>query len=196
MNNTLIVFTSDHGEEFTEHGGMGHGTTLYNELLHVPFFIVNNSFMNIKESKIDTLVRNIDILPTVMDILNIPAITEKDGVSLLSLIEGKRETPFTNTAISRVAVRKYRVLVSILKDKFKYIRNLSANKKELYNILDDPGEQVNLLETMPEISKDKDVLQLKKELDIFVETGSTSGKEKNRIDSKTMKQLRSLGYLE
>ena len=90
FNNTLIVINSDHGDEFMEHGGMGHGTTLYQELLHVPLIIVHKGNSDIKESVINSKVRNIDIFPTILDILDISPVADIDGISLLPLIKGDK----------------------------------------------------------------------------------------------------------
>jgi len=61
---TLIVFTADHGEEFDEHGGFWHGTTLYDEVIHVPL-ILKLPHEQLKGTRVPWQVRSIDIAPTI-----------------------------------------------------------------------------------------------------------------------------------
>ncbi|MFC2154604.1 sulfatase, partial [Candidatus Altiarchaeota archaeon] len=83
-NKTIIVIIGDHAEEFQEHGGCDHGHSLYDELIHVPMFMRIPSLEN--TGKISQQVREIDILPTVFDVLDIQY--KADGVSLIPLIHG------------------------------------------------------------------------------------------------------------
>lgn len=88
-DDTLIIFTSDHGEEFGEHGGVGrHFFTLYDELLHVPL-IIKMPGLKMAGSVVDEQVRGLDILPTVLDVLAVNADLDIDGQSLISLMQGK-----------------------------------------------------------------------------------------------------------
>ncbi|MFC2162645.1 sulfatase [Candidatus Altiarchaeota archaeon] len=86
-DDTLIIFTSDHGEEFNEHGIVGyHGHTLYNELLRVPLIVKlpgNRNKGLIKKE----IVRSIDIAPTILDVLGVGIPKYYEGDSLLGLIK-------------------------------------------------------------------------------------------------------------
>jgi arylsulfatase A-like enzyme len=79
--NTLVVITSDHGEEFGEHGGYLHGRTLYNEILHVPL-VMWGPMLPSGES-VDRLTDSVDLLPTVLSLLGLPAVPTQ-GTSLLA----------------------------------------------------------------------------------------------------------------
>ena len=75
-----IIVTSDHGEEFFEHGGVGHGLTLYNEQIHVPFAIKTPRL----EPKVyDHPIQLTDIYPTLLDVIGADAPYPLDGISLL-----------------------------------------------------------------------------------------------------------------
>ncbi|MCF6285039.1 MAG: sulfatase-like hydrolase/transferase, partial [Candidatus Hydrogenedentes bacterium] len=76
--NTLFVFLSDHGEEFWERDGMGHGTTLHQEQVHVPFILVGP---HIPQVSIDDTVSTLDLFPTLLALLELPAVA-CDGVDL------------------------------------------------------------------------------------------------------------------
>lgn len=85
LDNTIIVFLSDHGEEFMDHGALGH-VQFYNEILHVPLIFYIPSLQNGK--KIDSITRSIDIMPTILETLNIRSDNPKRGQSLLPFIIG------------------------------------------------------------------------------------------------------------
>jgi arylsulfatase A-like enzyme len=85
-DNTLIVFTSDHGEEFGEHGKIGrHFFTLYDELIHVPLIIkMPNS--QLAGQLVEKQVRGIDLLPTILGLVDIDFTPDIDGQSLVPLM--------------------------------------------------------------------------------------------------------------
>lgn len=70
LRKTLVVITSDHGEEFLEHGYLEHAWTLYNESLHVPLILWSRD--SLRPGRYDTRLSLIDILPTVLSLLEIP----------------------------------------------------------------------------------------------------------------------------
>jgi len=84
---TLIVYTSDHGTEFWEHGFLEKKVNLYNEILHVPLVMSCPSIL--PEGKVICgLIATVDIAPTILDILNIPIRKNLHGRSFLPLIQG------------------------------------------------------------------------------------------------------------
>jgi hypothetical protein len=88
LEDTLIIFSADHGEELGEHGGMlSHGRTLYRELLHVPL-IVRLPGEAFAGERIDQPVQLIDFMPTIFDYLQCPPI-DVPGRNLLTLIRGE-----------------------------------------------------------------------------------------------------------
>lgn len=87
---TLIVLLSDHGEEFGEHGGMGHGRTLQREVLHVPLIMSAPGLL--RPRRIDTPVSLLDVAPTVLDLLGLAADRGYRGISLAAAARG-RGTP-------------------------------------------------------------------------------------------------------
>jgi len=93
LNKTIIIVTSDHGENLYENGwGIGHGEHLYGDnVLNVPL-VICNPFKNYPKRKIDVLVRDVDLMPTILEMLNLPCPEKIDGVSLLPLLEGEKET--------------------------------------------------------------------------------------------------------
>jgi len=94
---TMIIITSDHGEEFYEHKGWEHGHSIYNELIKVPL-IIKFPHSKHRGSNVQNVVRTVDIFPT---ILNIAGVKNKannyDGKSLLSVLDGKEKKGRTST---------------------------------------------------------------------------------------------------
>jgi arylsulfatase A-like enzyme len=90
LDRSLLIFTSDHGEEFGDHRMAEHGHSLHSEVVHVPLIIVGPSLPAGK--KIESYVRTIDLLPTVLSIVNADPPTPPgiEGASLLPLVDGHR----------------------------------------------------------------------------------------------------------
>lgn len=77
-----LVFLSDHGEEFLEHGGWKHGPSLYDEVLRVPFLVRSGNGRDFPKVPPETLVSLTDFLPTIASHLEIPLHREVDGIDL------------------------------------------------------------------------------------------------------------------
>ena len=192
-DNTAVVFTSDHGDEFQEHGGLGHGTTLYNELLHVPLFIApNEKLFGRLPIEVERPVRGVDILPTILDISGVAPPESIDGVSLMGLVtrrpDGAVPKRFVGGVVSMHSGESYLTLID---GDYKYIYNITRNDGELYNVIYDPLDRINLADSIPAVAFDmRD--KLLADLDEFFAGGEI---EKTSIDEKTIKKLKALGYL-
>jgi arylsulfatase A-like enzyme len=132
---TMIVFTSDHGEEFGEHGVWGmHSHTLFNDQLHVPL-IVKFPASRFAALNVKPMVRSIDIFPTLVDMLGGKMQEQFEGVSLMPLVRGEKSSD-TLIAISQRDMQKtfVRNYWSVIKGKWKLYDS------RLYDLLKDPGE--------------------------------------------------------
>ena len=199
-NNTLIIITADHGEEFWEHHNFEHGHTLYNELLHVPLIITGNK---LKQSIINTRVRLIDLLPTVIDIANIKHCKSKyQGKSLAQLItqrESGIDLPVFATG-TFYGTEKY----CLIKENMKLIQNtdqtkgkkdligyINPGKTELYNLDKDRLETINLS------NADKEKLKrLGKDLAKYVHVGHSLSNRRIFLNEELKEDLKSLGYVQ
>jgi arylsulfatase A-like enzyme len=83
--NTIVIISSDHGEEFYEHGGVNHGHTVYEELLRVPLII---KLPGEGSGQINMAVDTVDLAPTVLDYLGIATPPSMQGRSLLPALAG------------------------------------------------------------------------------------------------------------
>ena len=138
LDDTVLIITADHGEEFGEHGDFAHHhAKLYEELIRVPLIIANSESKNIK---IDEQVSLIDVAPTILDLLDIPASESFQGRSLVPVIKGEKKS----AGVITEAFGKGKRNVSYRTKEWKYILNEADAKRELYNLREDPGEKRNL----------------------------------------------------
>jgi len=98
-NRTLIVVTSDHGEEFGEHGGWSHSRTLYDEVLHVPLIFWAPRHLG-GPRRIPGPASLVDLMPTVLDVLDVPAPPGLEGLSLLAAAPANDRVVFADVALS------------------------------------------------------------------------------------------------
>jgi arylsulfatase A-like enzyme len=183
-NRTLLIITSDHGEQFLEHGRLDHGYSLHNELIHVPLIV----HMPRGPSKlVKERVELIDIMPTIIDYLGIEVNTDYNlsGKSLIPLITGKGA--FDKEFI--VSECDYGGRRSIMNEKWKLIKN--KNQFELYELEKDPMEKRNVSVDNPLIVGELEdrLLELDKKI-----INIQSRPDKVEIDEETIKKLESLGY--
>jgi arylsulfatase A-like enzyme len=144
-DNTLIVFLSDHGEEFFEHGGFEHGHTLYNELVKVPL-IISLPGQIPENARIADHVRLIDVAPTVLDLLGITPPAHLQGASLKPLITGKGEVIAPEGSLLPPGIGYSESLLygterkSILAYPWKYTYEVMTGNHMLFNLMADPDE--------------------------------------------------------
>ena len=193
--NTILWIVSDHGEEFMDHGTLGHGFSLFDELMRVVGIL---HAPGIEPGSVDVNVSLIDVLPTLMDWLDVPLPDERDGRSLLPLLRGERtgqaEREFGERILfghrrNRVATE---VLWAALFGSWKLIEDTSTGERMLFDLQEDPGETDNKIEEHAELAQ---VLQAS--LDRLKQSQSLgSGPVEVPMDEALLEHLRSLGYTE
>ncbi len=100
---TLVILTSDHGEEFFDHGKVGHGISgVYSELTHVPLIIRWPGLVP-EGVEIFETVRTIDLMPTILELCRLPLPEGMQGQSLLPLLAAAKQTSGKSTAAGNVA---------------------------------------------------------------------------------------------
>ncbi|MBI1850024.1 MAG: sulfatase [Planctomycetes bacterium] len=141
--NTLVVFTADHGEELYEHGGFGHGRTLYEEVLHTPLVFRLPGRVPAKKS-IHTGVSAIDIYPTILELCDAPNPPAMHGRSLVPLIDGKDSAE--REIWAEIHLEKGQPQICHKLDTVKSIYTLAAGEVGEYLLLgEDPAEQKNAI---------------------------------------------------
>jgi len=191
QNNTVIIFTADHGEEFWDHGSVLHGYTLYEEQLRVPMFIYDPS--REISSRVDAITRHIDLFPTILEILGIEEDIRVQGRSLLPWVEGTETSPAAGPVYAQVSLRAVKIvkLTSFMRDGWKLIINhLQKNSVELYHIQKDPQETQDLSPIREKMTK-----LLKSELVKFEESLPKANIRIKQFTEEEIERLRILGYI-
>ena len=192
--NTLVVVTSDHGEEFQEHGGWDHGRTLYEEVLNVPLF-VHSSAGPFEAGRISEPVSVLDILPTLRDFVGLPTSSVEQGVSLLPAARGEVPLPAERTFFSDLRSPPWfgsRTIKAVVRANEKYILTL-PDTEELYDLSDDPGERSSRLAEHRPLAD-----ELRGELDDFEDGCIRFASESAdvELDEEAIEKLKALGYVQ
>lgn len=196
FNNTIIIITSDHGEEFWEHGSCDHGHSVYNELLHVPLIFHFDDSDTFEAKRIKEQIRLIDIFPTIVDMRIADYKGLIQGKSLLPLILS--EDKKNRIAFSEYA-RYHEEKKSIILYYYKYIYYAETKNEELYDLHSDLHELYNLIDQFPEIAS-KMNLQLMQIINNSENLGKILSKKEDEIpvvlNGKIKEKLKSLGYIQ
>jgi arylsulfatase A-like enzyme len=150
LDRTVIVVAADHGESLGEHGERDHGVFVYQSVIRVPLIIRAPA---IKATRVGAAVRLVDVMPTVLDLLQAqkPA-GAVDGVSAVDLMTGRREDLKLQVYAESLYPERlgWSGLRSVRDGRFKFI---DAPRPELYDVFDDPFEEKNLYETRRALSE-------------------------------------------
>jgi len=187
-DDTLVIVTADHGEEFYDHGSVGHGHTLYEELLHVPL-VMRWPGLEGGPRRIDTPAGLVDVLPTIYDVLGQPRPEGLPGQSLVPLLRG--DLPHAPPVDVSGFLEGWRAALS---GHHKLIQRAASNLA-LYDLEADPGEQHDLAADRP-----LTVRWLRGMLGLMLHgedarARDAAAPEHTRIDAETEAQLRALGYV-
>lgn len=136
LDNTIVVITADHGEEIGRHGGYGHFSRLYDELIHVPLII---SIPGLPPRVIDTPVQSIDIAPTLIELLNLSTDAHRDGGSMTPFLQGLAP-PYTPRIHSEVVIGQPES-ACLIHHPWKLIHYPGRFYFNLFNLESDPYER-------------------------------------------------------
>ncbi|HUO63465.1 MAG TPA: sulfatase [Terriglobales bacterium] len=195
---TLVVIAADHGEGFTEHGE-GHARTLYSEVTHVPL-ILSLPFRLEPGVVVDSQVRNVDIWPTVFDLLGVPFSGPTDGRSLVPLIEASADgkpAPASEVAVAYLdqtwgqEKEPSAPIVSVQRDGKRLIVGTKPARLNLYDHATDPTEQKSVADQQPEV-----VAELRAQADALLASTPPWGQSPQiQLDAFYREQLKALGYV-
>jgi len=198
---TMIIVTSDHGDEFWEHGGKYHEKTVYNEIIHVPL-IIKLPGSETAGTRINIPVSQLDVMPTILDYLGEEQPKQTQGRSLLPLIRGGRMSEkrvVVSETTQKVTNQKY----AFVYRNYHYIYSKKLGEKsrtdnqneELFDISEDPMQQNNIS------TEKKDILKrLRAFKDNYIELMKPFYLIRHRfskmlLDENTIEMLRRNGYL-
>lgn len=189
----LVAFTSDHGEEFWEHDGQGHGHTLHTEVLRVPLIIKLPD--NRPVTRVAQRISSERVAATLLEAADVPFDNgDFSGPSLLPLLRDEAGSVAALPVVSESAI-----IVddqqSVVSDEQKFIRSLVTGRELQFDLRLDPGEHQLLGEETRAVTA-------RKLLDEHA-TGASALRERTGIvrgesadfDSSTLHRLRGLGYI-
>ena len=187
-DNTMIVFTSDHGEGMNEHNESTHSMLIYNSTVHVPL-IVKYPQQQHAGKRVAQWVGSVDILPTILNQLNLPIPEDIQGRILPINDDIDAEVEYYTETLSPRFSRGWGEQRGLVKNGHKYIY---GPQKELYNLDSDHAEINNLINKNPSLAE-----QMKNDLSAYIDEhqlGETHSAIE--VDSDTLNTLRGLGYVQ
>ena len=185
LDDTIVLITSDHGEEFLDHGALLHGFWLFDETLRVPMIW---RVPGLEPRRVTDTVRHIDVAPTLLDLLGLESPAQFQGRSVAALLRGESMPP-----VPHVAETSWRGIHrrSVRAGRWKLIVDELAGSAQLFDLEADPQESVDLSEQEP------DQVRRLREL-LAAETRPPAGVvvegAEGVVDPEAEEALRSLGY--
>ena len=204
MDDTLIVVTSDHGEEFWDHAeaqrsaaqdprglwGIGHGHSMYQELLWIPLVVRGPGVL--PGRRVACPAQLVDIVPTALAALGLTLPSGLRGTSLTPFLSGSPQPPTCEPRPSLAESPAYGPdTKSLTFGRFKLVRRYDG-LVQLFDLGSDPGEELDLAAERPEL-----VTQLSEQMDRQLAGVDAAGSDETmEFDEDTLEQLRSLGYID
>jgi len=151
---TTIIVTNDHGDEFTEHGGLSHDDKMYSELIDAPLLIYGAG----EAGTCEEVVSNADIAPTIIDLFSLPAVDAFQGQNLLAPTRESIESGAFGEAIDQRSEKggdPARDIYFYREGDLKIIHRPEPESWELYNLATDPREIDNIVSSSPEAERMK-----------------------------------------
>jgi arylsulfatase A-like enzyme len=189
LENSIVVVTSDHGEEFMEHGSLEHGHQLYEETLRVPLIL---SVPGVAPARIDdVVVQHIDLAPTLLELVDLAVPSQFQGRSFVGAFSGG-ETPAPRPVVTETTWRNVDLL-SVRQGDWKLIVDQRAAKTELFHLRSDPGERNDVVAANPDV-----VRRLGETLETSIQPvpGVVVEGAYGASDPDVEAALRAMGYLE
>jgi arylsulfatase A-like enzyme len=192
LDNTIVILTSDHGEDFLEHGWLQHGTTLYDPAVRVPLIVVAPGRVA-AGTRLDCQRSQTDLMPTILELAGLPVPGGLDGESIAPQLKSgvcEDDSPAFSELLKPTYKRHADLpLVSLRSRGWKLIEHLKSGIREAYALGDDQDEEKNLkIEAVP-----ADVVKM---LDEYIESrppGIDGIVEE--ISPEVRARLEALGYL-
>jgi len=193
-DNTLVILTSDHGEGNGEHNESTHSTLMYNSTLHVPLIIRHPKLLGAGQ-RVKPWVGTVDVMPTILDILDLDIPEDIQGSSLWPYVETPEDISsavkneiYAETLSPRVS-NGWGELRGLFYGDIKYIH---GPRPELYDLSVDHDELNNLIQQHPELA-----MEMKARLETYLQDHRVEGLDNSTsVSQETLSRLRGLGYIQ
>jgi arylsulfatase A-like enzyme len=202
-DDTLLVLTSDHGEQFGEQGKLGHGQTLHNRVLHVPLGFRWPG--RVRSGSHDQPVELVDVMPTVFDLAGLPPPGGRDGHSLAALLRGQTASIEDRPAFSELQRdrgtcrtwpgpgRCWLGRYAVQTERFKYVSSQFPPWERLYDLTQDPDETRDVAAEHPE-----ELARYRALVEAYRRGAGAEAPaaDDSSLDALTRERLEALGYLD
>jgi arylsulfatase A-like enzyme len=193
LEKTLVVFTSDHGEAFWEHGYPSHGNTYFEEMVRVPLIFSGPGIPS--GQQVETPVSHLDLAPTLARLLGIDLPGGMQGTSYADLLSG---TAVHRDPVYFIGAHQQLQVDAILHGPHKLIVGVDGSKA-LYDLTSDPKEERNLATDSPEVVERLEgrLLKIREENLRMRKSRPQPGDTSDPTDNRDLlKQMKALGYVE
>lgn len=189
LDQSIVVLTSDHGEEFGEHGRMGHSKSVYEEVLRVPLIVWAPGLVR-RGTRVESMVSLVDVVPTLLDLLELTSPKPVQGRSLRAALEGRPLVPGApRFAEGPDTENPGKRLVAARTDSHKWIaREGTTTPHEIYDLRTDPDES--------SVLDDAELVRAGQHLLASYLAMRSGASPKRDLDARTTEKLRALGYVE
>src|SRR5262245_4499341 len=196
LDNTIVVFTADHGEEFYEHDNIGHAKSVYEEVLWIPFFMVWPGKIPAGTAT-GQMVGLIDVMPTLLSMVGLQAPPLVQGKTFAAMLADPKAPAGDRTLYAQVVNKGFSMDMA-RNATYKFIFHGYGPRhgsEEYYDLQGDPLERANLGVKAP-----APAMALRKELTLFNDivaraANLTKPEQVKKLDRDTERALRSLGYI-
>ena len=200
LDDSLIIITSDHGEEFLEQGRVDHFLAPYQEVLRVPLMMSGPGIPAGKRVAAPTSL--VDLAPTVLSLVGAKIPPTMEGLDLSPLLHGGDDAPYRQRFLygeapggltyETITPGIYPIIQSVRRDGWKLIYDSKKDEYALFDLRSDPGEQVDLSESQPQISAQLIEEMRSRYADFTPDQLENSNVE---LSEEDLEELRALGYV-
>jgi arylsulfatase A-like enzyme len=192
---TLVVVASDHGEGLGDHGELQHGRVLFDEILRIALILRAPRRVG-EPRRVPELVRSVDVMPTLLELLGIPAAElPMQGRSLLPLLAGER-LDLLSFSHARAVSEEEDSVHSVRDERWRLVVDRASGAARLYDLREDPGETRDAAAANPDVvARLRSALEEQGERDRAVAAEIRPAEQPAELDPELQRDLRALGYL-
>lgn len=199
LDHTVVVVTSDHGEALGEYGRLGHGGTLSEEVLRVPL-VLRAPDSRIAPGRVESLVSTLDVMPTVLELLEIaPDELALQGTSLVPIARGEPAAGSNERAVfshGRNVDRELDARYSVRRGHWRLVVDHEADTVRLYDERSGTGETRNVAASHPKVVAElREAIERQRRRDRVLARRLGAGAS-TELSPELERELRALGYLE
>jgi len=194
-NRTLILVASDHGEGLGDHGQLQHGEVLFEEILRIALILHVPSQLG-EPRRVPQLVRTVDVMPTLLDLLGISRVgLPLQGQSLLPMLAGQ-SLELHAFSHARAVSEEEDAIYSVRSERWRFVLDRATGAGQLYDLEEDPGETRDVARSNPEVvASFRRLLDRQDERDRALAARVGPAAPTAGLDEPLQRDLRALGYI-